>query len=608
MRTFFQDFTQIRFLSSAEQQLWLSLFAVAAFVLLSYLLVLRTKGPRKGLRLVFLTLVVGALLAAGLRPALRKRVEVRQAIIVSEGARLSFTDSLIEELQADYVFYPKTMSEAFKNRSAENCISYSTIAEISKKHPEVRHLHVVGNGLSIYNLDRFKGKQLSFHLNALPQGINELYYTKKLRLGDSLKISGRLNADTKGKLFLQGPSRPVDSLVFQKGESAFSFHELPKTTGKQIYHLKWISGNNTQEYVLPFQVFKRSKMRIVALEAFPTFEGRYLKKWLQEQGHKLLWRSSISRDKFHYDFINRQAVKFSGINRDLLAKTDLLLLDAESWRQLRNYEKRILRRSVEQGLGVLLMADEAWLSGNLQGLFDDFQFQKQLLRASLTPSKSHTSLSYRFESSFLSDIQSLPLQQNPEGEWVAAARLKGLGKAGVELSQQTYGWLLQGDSLYYAQYWSALLSKLSRPEKPDLELNFSQLPTVGEPWQLYAAIGEKSSLQAEVAMPDSSTFTLHWQQLPAKPGNFQATLWPLQAGWHRFHVENARASAEAYVFDTTDWATVRTSHRIQANRAWNKAATDANTSEIYSYQAIPLYYFYLLFLFAASGLWLEEKF
>ena len=98
---------------------------------------------------------------------------------------------------------------------------------------------------------------------------------------------------------------------------------------------------------------QEKKLNIFFAQNYPTAETRYLKNFLVENGHAVAVRSKISKDKFHYEYANRQALRIDRLSSELLNEIDLFFIDQESLEALSNNEKAVLEESVKQGLGLL---------------------------------------------------------------------------------------------------------------------------------------------------------------------------------------------------------------------------------------------------------------
>ena len=97
------------------------------------------------------------------------------------------------------------------------------------------------------------------------------------------------------------------------------------------------------------------------------------------------FRSKISKDKFRYEYANRQSLRIDRLSPEILNEFDLFFIDQESLDALSNNDKAALEESVKQGLGLLTfyhskdkIRNSAFLSLSMReivGRYSSFEFR-----------------------------------------------------------------------------------------------------------------------------------------------------------------------------------------------------------------------------------------
>jgi hypothetical protein len=205
-----------------------------------------------------------------------------------------------------------------------------------------------------------------------------------------------------------------------------------------------------------------------------------------------------------------------------------------------------------------------------------------------------------------------PLIKDEMERTLAAAHQRGRGQVGLSLVRDTYRWILEGNAPYHAAYWSYLLSELTPKalQRDRWSLSSIKPAFVDQPVQLTlvtTAAQPVGIVTAESNQPDS----LFLQQDSIAPQRWFGTFWPRKSGWH----EVSRAGGEPhwfYSYEKENWQTWQAAQRVAATqrRVWQNANLKSKVEHrVRDYvEAMPLIWFFLLFLFSCTYLWVERKF
>ena len=557
--------------------------------------------------------LVASLAMIGLKPAWNTASKTQTAILLTSNYSLHVVDSLRKAEDSVLVF---RYAQVTPLKQVQNT-KISDIAFIQRNYPALGKVHIVGNGVSSHELPLLKQYQTHFHLNALPAGFQEVDYPKHTVAQERFAVKGNYSnkTDSSVTLLLASPGGVVDSaLINGRQTEAFSLDDKPKEAGKYLYHLlvRNPAGDTLSNEPLPVNIRPKHKLNVVIINNFPRFETKYLKNWLAKQGHKVAIRSVISKNKVKDEFANQTAINFQ-LSAQLLKQIDLLILDAGYAQGLGAGTLATLQQAIKnEGLGVLIQADEsggvpvtlarfplgrtnrdkALISGNDFGVKGDFELAQ---------------LPYLLQKK----LGTLALIRNTQGQTLVGYNIKGLGTVGISLIEESYQMLLDGKPKYYAAYWSHILNKLAKKQRPT---SFWQIttpfPVTGKNCKLTLNTGLAKPIGALTDQNSTSEFYLQNQfDFPQK---WNGSIWAHRAGWHQLDIKgDTTGSAPLYIFAEKDWKNWRTMQRITANAKWaqaNKSGTQVNKKITLFHQVpIPLWYFFVIFLLNAGFLWLEPK-
>ena len=558
---------------------------------------------------------VGALLLTVFPPSISQKINPTEAILLTEGFSADTLRQLIKRKEERPLLFSY-------QQPAEEAVVVNNLDWWRQENPQIRKVHVLGYGLPGYALSALDSIEAVPHLSPLPEGLTFIDWTRKVNLGETLRLSGRYRTPTQGdvKLVLSLPGLRLDSLVLAKGkeqERTFQLRHRPKQAGRFLYQLRMEQGNSSREEVVPVEVKTPEPLEVLILSSFPSFEIKFIKNTLSGQQHGVALRTLISKGKFQTEWANMPETSLSRFSPTLLRQFDLLLCDTQSLLALSGTETRALEQAIAtEGLGLLAWPDALPLNRNL-GLFRDFSLQKVSARDSRPvlvqwgESNRASTLISALPFAFPSSEALRSLVNEADGSVLVARQTRGWGQVALTLLTDTYRWSLEGKSQEYEAFWSYLIQTMGKRQAPDQQWELSLLPIVHQPLalQLSTLTPPTDFPKAEVSLNGSGRpVAVSFRQDPSWAERFQTTFWPDSTGWHA--IRTAQGTPEwFYVFGSEDWKTVRQAGWRETTLAKTtlKAGELTTQAAIYSRKEMPAIWFFLLFLFSSGFLWLEEK-
>lgn len=585
----------------------LQAFIIGLWLLVSAILIFRsyrrTNTRWLWARISLLCLALIALLLAALQPAYLTSKNPKAIILQTNNASAKVIDSL---------------SKVFPD--VELISSKNNLGALLAQRPEIQDLHIVGDGLRSEDLESIKQQSTYFYLNEAPEGFVQFHYTRSLKVGQDFELAGQyhLPSDQSVKLYLQSPQGKKELTdCLKSGLCDFQAAFEVKEAGRFLFQIIAEDANSSEIAKASFPVIIEPSMelKVLIINHAPNFETKYLKNWLADEGYPIAVRSAISREKYRTEFWNIQNLNLSRISQNLLQQFDLLIVQPAALENLSTTEQRNIRLAIEQGLGLCLMSPTApkdWKFSNTMKRFLDFPIKTGA--SNYTFNATNNSIELNKPPVAIEDQLGVSaLLRSESGQIVAAYQLKDAGKIALHLVPETYQLILGSQTKVYQRIWTDVLKKIARQASYPVQWQVkNELLT-----QFNFPLSIQLSYQGDLPTgqffypPDSLMIPFGFQQNPFNPSEWKATIWPNNTGWHQLSLQEVLAPQYwFYVPEAADWQSLRIHQQLVENKQWAlehpvKAQNLAN--DLMSSQAIPLYYFYILFLVAAGALWLEEK-
>ncbi len=559
--------------------------AVAIFFAIgvTYLTIRRANRKRLLARLLANYAAIASLLAMALQPQWQSRSHPLSAFLITPGVDSRDVKSLADSLGEASRIFALEKNEKWK-AAFPNLQIIPDAAYLKRHFPEINFLGMAGHGLNEYDWKELDSIQIKPHFSPLPLGIKQAHWTRELIRGQALQIQGTLAGlnQEEYQLVISDPGGVVDSVkITGPSEARFDLSAAPHETGKYLYRLrlKNSGGVTVCEEQIDVVVTKPQPLKILALESSVNFETKYLKNWAAQNQNAVALRSTISRERYRFEYLNHPPIDLQRISPSLLRNFDAALIDGKILRALSQGERQALRAAVErEGLGLLLIPDEMILPPSAENFsqrdfFLGFDFEafteidQRLIKALWPAIRSRGPTAIPVEPfAIRRQWGLLPLIEDEMERVVAGAYHRGEGLIGLSLINDSYRWILEGNAKYHAAYWSYLLTTLSRRRQDQDRWSIPNTKPLIVDQPLDLTVETSAALpvglvKTETGEPDS----IYLQQDVTEPRRWSGRFWPREAGWHQV----ALASGEPrwfYVYEKANWLTWQASQKIVATR------------------------------------------
>jgi hypothetical protein len=601
------------------------LFAIGV----TYLSLRRANRKRLLARLLVNYAAIGSLLATALQPQWLSPSHPLSAVLITPGADSRDVKSLADSLGEASRIFALEKNEKWK-AAFPNLQIIPDAAYLKRRFPEINFLEMVGYGLTDDEWRELDSIQIKPHFSPLPLGIKQAHWTRELVLGQALQIQGVLAGLNREdyQLFLSDPGGAVDSVkITGPDEARFALSASPHETGNYLYRLrlKNVGGVTVCEEQIDVVVTKPQPLKILALESSVNFETKFLKNWAAQNQNAVAMRSTISRERYRFEYLNHPPIDLQRISPALLRNFDVALMDGKILRALSQGERQALRAAIElEGLGLLLIPDEMILPPALENFsqrdfFLGFDFEafteidRRLIKPRWPNIRSRDLTAIPAEPfAIRRNWGLLPLIEDEMERVVAGAYHRGEGLIGLSLMRDSYRWILEGHANYHAAYWSYLLTTLSRQRQDQDRWSIPNTNPLIVDQPLDLTVETTAALpvglvKTETGEPDS----IYLQQDVTEPRRWFGRFWPREAGWHQVSIVGG-ASHWFYVYERTNWQSRQAAQKINATQ--RQVVRYANQPErkrqFVAPQARPisLFWFFAVFVLSAAYLWVERKF
>lgn len=429
-----------------------------------------------------------------------------------------------------------------------------------------------------------------------PTGITAIYWPRQISAGSALQVQGLFNNKSArpAKLLLSGFNERLDSVTIPaQQQKSFSFNTRPKHAGRALYSLTAVAKDTLEKETIPLEVLPVKPLKVLLLAAAPDFEHKFLAGWLSQNGYMVAARTTISKNKYSYTYLDTTRFPLEQLTPALLNAFDVLVADAGALAVLNARELTAIRTQVaDKGLGLLVKTDS--------GAARNFYNQPFPLTAAADKSERAVTLQLAGTTATLRMEAPVYITHTPgtqalvtdaQQHLLAGSSLYGSGKLVNTTLHTTYSWLLAGNTDSYQNLWSLLLQKAARTRPQTAQWFISTaLPRVRMP----------VTLRLETGMPQPRATVngarLSLAQDAVLPFQWQGTYWPTQAGWQEA-VAATGDTCRWYAFDEKAWQPITA--REQQHGSITAAGADTAT--------LPKIYIVILLLLALTFLWVEEK-
>lgn len=544
--------------------------------------------PRFFINVIVALLAVVCLALIALRPTTSVTRYASNLVLLTEG---------YEELQLD------SLKKKYIGLAVRN---YKVGKPIVTSSGTPESIFILGYGIrpfDLWQLDSLK----AFYLGGSESvGVTQVKYRRETNVGDQAIFGGRYsNASAGHRMVLADPSgKMLDSVTLTSEKTQeFRLSAPLKASGSFLFELieKDSVGSIISRDPLPVTVTDQNPLQILVLSDFPTFETKYLKNFLADNGHQVVVRSGLTRGRFKYEYFNMASRPAISFTQEGLKPFDLLITDAASLRKLSRSGRETLGESVrEEGLGVFVIPDNSVFTSGVPLREFEFTRNRRTLAISNDPLQVKMSVfPYEFSTSF-----SLQPMHTSTTETLSGYQPLGTGRIGTSVIRNTYELVLSGQTNAYRQLWSGIVETIGKKE------------TSVTAWSADAMVGfpdEPYSFQLRTLEEEPSVLTSEGNRVPLKQDYDIATLWegttyPRGTGWKSLSTESDSTGVfNYYVADTSQWRSVVRYNTVMANQRYFDPTSTTDYKEAKIRQVVNPLWFFLVFMGCMGYLWLEPK-
>jgi hypothetical protein len=499
--------------------------------------------------------------------------------------------------------------------------------QLALREPKLKRLIVTGHGLSKSDWQQLPDElEISFTPPADTR-IVAPQWPRVLTLGETLVVTGSLvTEESRGNLqleLLDPAGAVVDRLSASSGVD-FSLRAIPRSTGPLLYRLRLTNGETPlSDEPVGVDIRSGDPLQLLLLQSAPSFELRQLANWAGDRGNPVVSLIRLSSGRTLSRGMNLDPDFSMQMSPGLLAVTDLTVLDGRAWVELAERERDWLLQAVDEGMGLLLLTDAAFVEAQQQATLG----WPTALRLSEWPANP-ASAEAMIRPLWPGGISERPLPQpawrlsrgdhhalswtnsgQPLDAWVAS----GQGRLGLSTLEGRYRWVTTGDTASWSGYWAQLISMLARAN-PDARL------VAPDHRELYSVDSRQLlCTHAETVMEMS------WQS-PAHPeavslgqpvnsnlyGQVQcAAHWAEHAGWQLLELRETDSDRLIdqqwrYILQPDEWQAARSWLRARATVA-RAGASIGQASPSRSDTGVSPLTLWLLLLVTLGLLWLERQ-
>ena len=538
------------------------------------------------INIIVALLTIAALVILVLEPTREVEINDHQGILLSEGFNVQQRDSLL------------SLNKGLK------VLKYNPKKSIRNQLDSLTTVYVLGEGIKPFDFSRFNNIAVEYFPAKIPLGITQLTYTKKISLGEKVEVIGSYNQPVNGSFLVFEDSRGngLDSIQFVESSfTDFTLSGSPKASGNYVYQLseKDSAGVVINSNPLPIEIKQKQPLRVLILNNFPTFETKYLKNFLSEEGHEVVVRSQLTKGKFKFEYFNTTSLPVYQFTDEILKQFDLVIADADTYFSFGSTIKNRFEKNIrENGLGVFIQPSDFIF--NRSASWSYFRFNRddikevQILNSTIALEK----YPYEFDEEFLVS----PIIVG-DGKTIAAYKQMALGRVATTTLLGSYQMLLNGSGQTYKSIWTNILDEIAKPKIVPIEWKAeTQIPKVDEPFDFSLYTN-----QQEFAVIDEDSVRTPMLQKLMVSTHFTGTIYPKKTGWQHLSIDGDSTSQFSFfVYDSVDWKALSSTQNIVLNQKKFKTDVNKNKTVISNRPVSPLL-FYILFLLGVGWLWLSPK-
>jgi len=447
---------------------------------------------------------------------------------------------------------------------------------VLRRHPTAESLVIAGHGLDPWDTARLPAlgptpSLLPHAVPPIPAGVSIVSWHRDLRLGAPLVVDGRVSGESpQGSVVrLAGPGGSTEVTV-EPEAGTFTLELVPPGTGRFLFELTVTTSDDRTTRIghVDAEVRDEPPGAVLWLENAPSFETRYTKRWLADRGGVVAIRSTVSRNRHHFEYHNIERTELSRLTADRLKPFALVVVDDATWRTMPAREREAILEQLHEGrLGLILRADLGSASTETSVLpfglaarrIDGLDELMVRLAVGNVDPQPIAVAPYEI----VTGERSRAVFSDRAGRSLAAVVRHGRGEVVLTLLTGSYRWILEGRRDAHRAYWTAVLEAATPPSTQPRWIVPPHPLRTDEPFEIVLA-GTLGSTPVVLIDPAGREQTVPLRQHPTRPDRLAATLWPRSVGWHQLAAGEATASF--HVDRSTSWNSWRLAERQRATK------------------------------------------
>ncbi|GAA0858464.1 hypothetical protein [Aliiglaciecola litoralis] len=521
---------------------------------------------------------------------------------------------------------------------------------------DLQKLTIMGDGLNgsqlrdLQALARSKFQQpvaIAFIPSEIRAGLIDMKWHNQLAIGQRQQVSGKLQLSDANQglvnLSLVDPAGAVLSSQTLTANAPFKFSFIAKASGRWIYNLVLTDAQSNQlisREPLAFQVSQPTPPSVAIYQSAPSFETRHFKNWATAFDTAMTIVTQISQSKFITQYVNTSSDPETSdslhqnnpSSQADWVQSDVIIMDGRAWLSLSSAQQQKLQQHVEQGAGLLLMADRQLMNAAAEtGLFRssgsedsvgawlDFDVRADEGRAVQTSSKmAGQGIQSEKAIPYLAAQIKVPkagdkfdiLVWNQENAPMIVSQKKGLGQVAVSLISHSYEWQLSGEETFYSQFWQRLIYNIAPAQSLPYWLSpqDNEISLTNHAQKVCAIANVDTDIHSHYINPAQQKIPLKLSAELFDKGKMCSRFWPLQNAWYELRVSDDKGTDKLslYSYSQRHWQAWQQQRKHQATLAQAKQQiTLIPKSQTQALSKLPIW---LLFLALMSVLWIERKF
>lgn len=614
----------------------------------------RLRGQPRRLTFVVVLNVLASIAVIGLVADVRlSKVQLSQAWLFSAGSMPLSTENqqrLDAAPEAQLFILPEVTALAADSLNKAQLISEPT--QIMDWQPSLQQLTIVGDGLNPAQWQALKANNAQLSIDFIPStpltGLLNMRWNKQIIQGEILSIAGQLHIaeqdSNPGYLYTLALFDPMGNKIAEQNLRAgenFIFSVQPSVSGNWLYQLSLSdAGQNNnpakaQAVIISENVAvaveSATTLKILIYQSAPSFETRQLREWAGSFANPVTVISQISKNKHltqHFNYQGQTPDNMELLELADLNQFDLMVMDGRALSLINQQEWLALKQAVQQGLGLLLLADQSLQSAlQLQdsALADKINLSpitQQGAAQTVVPNWPNSQIEQAIQAQPINLLisQGLTLVFGERQQALVSMLSMGLGKIGVSLINTTYQWQSSGKTAQYSRYWQYLLSQLAAnrhpaywlPQTPDSMLQLNQQASA-------CALSQFPGPHAKLnALDYQSVFKLSLAADLIRQDRYCLNYWPQQPGWYQLKLladdKEAISSVAVnsvqnhYVYQPNNWMAWRQQQNQQSSLYQAQLSQSlAKPLALEHNSTLNKLWCWLLLLATSAFLWVERK-